>query len=299
VVWPKAVIADTWTLSLLLFTGILCLALRWLVEPGKKHFLYAGFLLLGLVLTGSQEMIVTLPGLVFIAMFGDRNLGRDLALTILPLAAILTTWNRFGLWTDFPHVWNLPSLMVFGTVAVFGLARAVETRRFGSAWKSAMLCNLSFFLGLSLCLCLPLASMTNPPVNWGYPRTVEGFFHVLSRGQYERPDPTNHLGRYANQLWMFVKMSGNEFGWLYLLLAALPLCAIARMNQGARKWLFALVVMFACAGPVLVAELNPTPDRESQELTMFWFIPSFAALSVLTGLGLTLSVGLVGRRRLP
>jgi hypothetical protein len=226
VVWRKAVIADVWTFSLLLFAAILCQSLRWMMDPGMKQFLCAGFFLLGLLLSSSQEMIVMLPGLVFIGILNDRNLGRDLALTVLPLAAIFTTWNTFGLWTVFPRIWSWPILVIFATGVAPGLAVMVHTRRFGSTWKFAALCNISFFLGLSLYLYLPLASMTNPPMNWGYSRTGEGFFGVLSRYQYDRVNPTGNLGRYAYQLWIFVKMSGKEFGWLYLLLAALPLCLI-------------------------------------------------------------------------
>ena len=33
--------------------------------------------------------------------------------------------------------------------------------------------------------------MTNPPMEWGYPRTVQGFFHALTRGQYDKINPTN------------------------------------------------------------------------------------------------------------
>jgi hypothetical protein len=36
-----------------------------------------------------------------------------------------------------------------------------------------------------------LSGMTDPPMQWGYPRTVEGFFHALSRGQYEKAHPTD------------------------------------------------------------------------------------------------------------
>ena len=46
-------------------------------------------------------------------------------------------------------------------------------------------------LGVSFYLYEPISGMTDPPMQWGYPRTVEGFFHALSRGQYEKANPTN------------------------------------------------------------------------------------------------------------
>ena len=33
---------------------------------------------------------------------------------------------------------------------------------------------------------MPFSSDQNPPINWGYPRTWEGFMHAITRGQYER-----------------------------------------------------------------------------------------------------------------
>ena len=40
--------------------------------------------------------------------------------------------------------------------------------------------------GLALYGYIHVASATNPPMNWGYARTPEGFMHTFTRGQYER-----------------------------------------------------------------------------------------------------------------
>ncbi len=41
--------------------------------------------------------------------------------------------------------------------------------------------------------------MSNPPLNWGYPRTVTGFIHAFTRGQYERIHPTTDSGALLKQ----------------------------------------------------------------------------------------------------
>lgn len=292
-VWRKAVIVDIWALSLLLFSLIVCCALRWMSEPQRKRFIYTAFFLLGLVLTSSQEMIVTLPALICVTMLGSRKLGRDLAFTILPLAVVATGSNQFGFWLDFFHVWNRPMFFAFLAVTILGLALVMNTRGFGSQWKAAMFSCALFLLGLSFYLYLPVASMTNPPMNWGYPRTVEGFFHVLTRGQYEKAFPTDDLGRYLEQLWLFFKMIGTELGWPYFFLLAIPPCLFLRMNRVTRKWLIALVALMVCVGFVLVAEMNLSPDRQSQELLTFYFMPAFAVLSIMAGLGLTFLGGIL------
>ena len=60
----------------------------------------------------------------------------------------------------------------------------------GELWTGATL-GLFYLLGAAFYFYMPLASMTNPPMNWGYPRTWEGFLHALTRGQYERANPTS------------------------------------------------------------------------------------------------------------
>lgn len=40
--------------------------------------------------------------------------------------------------------------------------------------------------GLAFHAYLPIASEQNPPMNWGYARTADGFRHLVTRGQYER-----------------------------------------------------------------------------------------------------------------
>src|SRR5689334_24650191 len=60
---------------------------------------------------------------------------------------------------------------------------------------------------------MPVAGMSNPPMQRGYQRTVEGFWHALSRGQYEQPNPTNLVtepGRFVNQLGMLVSGRSEE-----------------------------------------------------------------------------------------
>ena len=50
--------------------------------------------------------------------------------------------------------------------------------------------GILWMLGVSFYFYEPISGMTDPPMQWGYPRTVEGFFHALSRGQYEQTTGT-------------------------------------------------------------------------------------------------------------
>jgi hypothetical protein len=238
-VWGMAVVAETWALSVLLYAALLCLLLRWTGRPEQRRFLYAACLVFGLLLTGNQELFVMVPALLLFALLNDHELGRDLSLVISLLAIADWALSALGL-SRWPGTYMLASaglLIAFLLVGVAAVIAIVRTGRCGSEWRSAGACVGVFLLGLAWYLYLPLASMTNPPVNWGYPRTAEGFFHVLTRGQYERWHPTDELGMFVPQLLLLAEEAGDGFGWLYLVFAVLPLGLLRRTGRRARNWL--------------------------------------------------------------
>ncbi len=287
-IWGDAVIPDFWSLGLLLFTGALYLFSRACFEPERRRFLCTAFFLFGMLLTNNQEWLVALPGFVCLVMLGDLRLGRDVALIALPWAVLFTAANQYHIFPwfveDRPWIWPLPVAFVAAMLIAF--VAAIRTREFGSRWKLAMACAFCLLLGLGFYLYLPIASISAPPVNHGYPRTFEGFFHVLSRGQFERVHPTDNLSTFVQQLWMFLKFTGKSFGWLYLVIALVPFCARGLIGQRGRRWLAGLVTVWICTGPLLLAMLNPSVDRQSIELTESFFNASRVILAVLMGLGL-------------
>src|SRR2546423_7691767 len=88
----------------------------------------------------------------------------------------------------------------------------------GREWVSALICGGAWLIGAAFYLYMPLASMSNPPLNWGYPRTVTGFFHAFTRGQYERIHPTRDPITYAKQFYYtLIEGTLEEFNLIYLL----------------------------------------------------------------------------------
>jgi hypothetical protein len=127
------------------------------------------------------------------------------------------------------------AVAVLGLLAVvMAVVMSILKREHSFNWT--LFCAGAFILGAALYLFLPVASMANPPMNWGYPRTVAGFIHALTRGQYERIHPTTGTGqgpelvwsfltRYTGQLKMLADGTMEELNPLYLLL--LPLAMLA------------------------------------------------------------------------
>ena len=151
---------------------------------------------------------------------------------------------------------------------------AVRTKGLGSYWKPVVIMAVLWVLGVSFYLYMPVAGMTNPPMQWGYPRTVEGFFHALSRGQYEQPNPTNLFTepvRFASQLGMLVEGVADEFTWVYMFIALVPFVFFFKMQKRERAWIIALTAMYICLGVLLMILLNPTPDRASADLIKVFF----------------------------
>jgi hypothetical protein len=288
-IWIQVDRLNIWAVSTLLFAAMLVLLMRWTASPQRRLFLYAAVFVFGLVLTNCQYWVVFAPGLVIWVLLNDAELGRDLFLFLFVVV--------FGLWeitrgqSDLPYFddairRNIPLVVPYGPAVIWTVIAAIKTRRLGSEWKSAILCGLIFLTGLGAYLYPALASMTNPPLNWGYPRTVEGFWHLVTRGQYDRINPTRDLGVFIGQLGVFVRDIGKQFGWLYLIFIPLPFCYFRQAPREARRWMVGLTIAFACMGPMMVAMLNPTRDRQTNELVHQYFSAMYVVLAVWTGLGL-------------
>ena len=64
---------------------------------------------------------------------------------------------------------------------------------------------LLVLLGLSFYMYMPIASEQNPPINWGYPRTWEGFMHAVTRGQYEKISPAANFQKILHDPFRFLR----------------------------------------------------------------------------------------------
>src|SRR5437667_5760151 len=236
--------------------------------PDQERHFYAASLIYGLTLTNSQALLAAAPGLQLLVMLADRKLVRELCLAnaLLFLAGMMA--NRMGylhVLGDEGRVNILGAiyLLVGGGSVLSCLALILKTRRCFTEWKTVFASGAMFLLGTAAYLYVPIASMTNPPVNWGYPRTVEGFIHTFTRGQYERIQPTESLERLAKQIRMYGEVAVTEFGLPYLLIALIPFVFLRRMPARERGWMLGLLAVYTCLAFILLLALNPASDRQS------------------------------------
>jgi hypothetical protein len=180
-------------------------------------------------------------------------------------------------------------------VNLTAIGLVISTRPAFSEWRVILICGGLFMLGLSLYLYLPIASMTNPPVNWGYPRTVDGFFHVVMREQYEKGFVTNDARRFLTQTHACLSITGKEFGWLYLSMAIIPFCFLHRLSADGRRWILGLLPPYVCLAFLMLAVLNPSMEMQSLEMVSVYFSASYIVLALATGHGLLILGNLLTR----
>ena len=210
---------------------------------------------------------------------GGLDLLRDGALTAtLLLAAASTTLGKPVL------------LLSFASLTAF-LWLAWRSWSSGREWLVVVLCGLCWLAGAAFYFYMPLAGMTNPPMQWGYPRTVEGFIHAFTRGQYEKANPTDIMGdplRFVTQLSMMFSGIVEEFNWVFVFMALVPFFFFMRLHRRERAWLIGVTAIYLCLGVLLLILLNPPPDRAAQELVRVFFGASHTMIALLVGYGTTL-----------
>ena len=276
--------------------------MRWVWAPDRRGYLYCASLLYGLTLSNSQALFAAALGLEILVLLADRRLAREVCLANSLLfgaglwAAHSGYWETLDAFTAKFNVLDGVYLLVGLGSVVTGFALVIRSRHFLGEWKVVWISAAMFLLGLSIYLYSPLASMTNPPLNWAYPRTAEGFIHLVTRGQYERTYPTASLDRLADQLGMYLELAWTDFGGLYLAAALLPFRFLRRMQSPERSWMLGLLAVYLSLVLLLLVVLNPADDRFSREICKVFFSASHVVLAVWAGYGLVLVGVLLGSR---
>jgi tetratricopeptide (TPR) repeat protein len=183
-----------------------------------------------------------------------------------------------------------PFGMIF--VAIVGLVAAIWALRLLSEWPACLGMGILWVLGASFYFYEAIAGMTNPPMEWGYPRTVDGFFHALTRGQYDKINPTNIIadpGMFVEQLRLLIKGVADAFNWVYMFFAVLPFLFFFKMRRRERNWLITVAAIYPFIGGLLTIFLNPQKDRQSVELLRVFFTASHTVVAIFIGYGLALT----------
>ena len=275
---------------------LLCL-LRWFYAPHQYRYLYWALFVFGICFTTHQSLIVAGIGVQVAIAAANQRLGRDvfffdfLFFLLYYLIPPLTGHHIFSNIEEKPGLFFL-----FNVIGIASLLAciwlAIRTKGLLSEWLPVLILGGLWLLGVSFYFYMPVSGMTNPPMQWGYPRTIDGFWHALSRGQYEQPNPTNLVtepGRFVSHLGLLVSGVAHEFTWVYMFLALIPFVFYRKMQKRERAWIIGLSAMYFCLGVLLLILLNPTPDRATSDLVKVFFCNSHTIVAALIGYGLALT----------
>jgi tetratricopeptide (TPR) repeat protein len=131
--------------------------------------------------------------------------------------------------------------------------------------------------------------MTNPPLNWGYPRTETGFWHAFTRGQYDKTNPVNPFSfRFIEQVWMVVEGAKVEFNVINLVIGLVPFLFYKRMLKRDRAWIVGLTAIYLFLAFLLLILLNPNTDMQSREQARVFFAASHVVIAIAIGYGLAI-----------
>jgi Protein O-mannosyl-transferase TMEM260-like/Tetratricopeptide repeat len=150
------------------------------------------------------------------------------------------------------------------------------------SWRRYGLMLVLLAVGFSVHLYLPIRSRANPPMDWGNPETLRGFWDVFTRKQYQFIITGNSrgFGRFLQQFSVFLGVYARQFtpwiGWLALL-------GLAPLWRRGKARTMLLLGIFAVT--VLSAILVPNFSIEKGDIwinTTYW-IPAYLVAAVFLG----------------
>ena len=276
--WTQAVIAEVYTLHGLLI-GLFLLSLYWWVRrPELDRPILATFFTFSLCMSNHHLTLALVPLPLLVPLLIRREVFWDVLVAGLLSAALV--YLGFAWLSNDQTTWSTAMRFFYFAMLGFIVLLVLKWRR--TDLRIVLLVPFVVILGLLPYAYMPLASSTNPPMNWGYTRTPEGFFYSINRTQYagslsdlivrtlgkgmgtapEKPpepeDPervsTLDLGREFTAFYTR-KLLENFTPWAVLALAG-ALLAIFRLPLRQRTFLYLLFTGF-----VLAAFLQPIMER--------------------------------------
>ena len=286
--WSQAVIAEVYTLNILFQSLVLIFLYRWMAEPQNKNWLFLCAFIFGLGITNHQTLLFMGLAIALAVLFKEPKLFLKFLLIgmfyiILIIAhKLIDPSNSEWLWVSGPSskgfwFWSSYILIIPLLAKLF----------FPKDGKTICYTFLLLFLGLSFYFYMPFSSDQNPPINWGYPRTWEGFMHAITRGQYERVTlAAVFSSKFLSQLSSYLMDLRSQFYGPIAVIAVIPLFFISQVNKKNTYWLATTLVAFLSVGIVFMILQNPKTDIQNLFIGRVQYIQSHAIYVLWLGYGL-------------
>jgi cytochrome c-type biogenesis protein CcmH/NrfG len=196
--WTQAVIAEVYTLHGLLVSLFVISLYWWVRRPDRDLPILATFFTFALCLTNHHLTLALAPLPLLVPLLVRRAVFWDVLVASVGGAALV--YLGFALLSNDPTTWSTAMRFFYFALAALIILLALKWRR--TDLRIVLLVPLVIVLGLLPYAYMPFASSTNPPMNWGYARTAEGFFYSINRTQYS----------YANISSLILNTIGKAMG---------------------------------------------------------------------------------------
>ena len=331
-VWYWAGRPEQWIQNTFAFFLVTFCFFHWIVRPERKRVLYVTLFFFGACASDHQTVFV-LAGALMVGIFASCAGRSRLARVQAQERAQLAGWR--GLLAGFVDFWEVLSMALLCAAAGFllfawlrsagGFSLALLTKQSDGKTAIGLLAagvmllaatrwfaqgsvmrvlqgSCSLLTGLSFLFLIPLFASTNPPINWGYASTRDGFLHLITRGQYGQIQQANLLDRFFyQQIWVYFKDFGKAYSWWLMAGCMVAACAFVRLiawrrcdsRQTTLSWLSFVWVAFAATSIGVVWLLNPQLDRQEREIVSPFLAPASGFCVMLVGYGLAWAVWLL------
>jgi len=292
-VWSHAVVGKgLYALHVCLMMNFLMLCYVWIRRPHWKNaFVWVVFLFaLGMSNHHTTLAMAFLPLLVILLLHAE--LFWEYAVYSLIIASLLYLGFAW-ISTDQYHALAMKAAVRLCYTVLGALILLVVLRRKLTEWRQGLLLLAVVVAGLSPYLYMPLASSTNPPMNWGYCSTSEGFFYAINRSQYwgtladqlqgsvgklmgvpgaekskgpKAPDEETQLQSFAGFCKVFWRVLVKNISPLPVLVVVLAFGLFWRQPREQRIWFYLLVVGFCLSAFLQPLSYNNGYDNAGWEM---------------------------------
>ena len=324
-VWLWACVSEMRALNVFSFVLMAFTFFGWMMRPEKRGFLYVTLLIYGLSTANHQTVAIMagpfLAGAFIVGLekfyrqqiksgrlWGEGSftlLMRSLdAFWELTAAACLMATVVFAAWAwlQSPNIESMTAHPAFpkGVAALVAGICVVALGFWQKLWsgKRSLLCFAILFIGCSFYLYMPLAASTNPPMNWGYTATKEGFLHHITRGQYQQLVIASIFSsEFFLKIKLFILALIGQNSLIFTLSALVSLFVLIRywkkLSSPWRSWMLFVWIAFCATSFGLLTIINPAVDRQEQEITIKFFAPAHGFYAMLIGYGLAFMLAFI------
>ncbi|MGE4489161.1 MAG: DUF2723 domain-containing protein [Kiritimatiellales bacterium] len=296
--WSQSVITEVYSLNILFQTAVLLFLYRWTVEPENPRPLFLMAFTFGLGLTNHQTLMFMGLAVALAIVLRHVRLARDFAIVgafyvvMVGLNKVMAGDQQYvnWCWTSGPEHFGFWFWTVYAVVIpLLGL--------FLPNGRTVCATYLLMLLGLSFYLYMPISSDQNPPINWGYPRTWEGFMHAITRGQYERVvlvDVLNDPGDFILKAKAFFSDLKSQFLLPLVLTGFLPFACWQIRTPKRSVYMLIPTAVLVMIGSLLSLEDFLFPEPTPVFYSLMSLIALLLALVVISGISI-ISLNFVGK----